>query len=146
MWDGKVAEGPGSCFFMVKDNTLVTPQLTDSVLESITRDTIIRLAKEELGLEVKERTIDRTELYLADEAFLCGSDDGAVSLHSPHEGKTDALIAAGGFHDDRVGFYHSFFFRLADHIVGRSCLDGAAHVQTFKFHQNFRAFRRHHAV
>lgn len=71
--DGKVAEGPGSCFFMVKDNTLVTPQLTDSVLESITRDTIIRLAKEELGLEVKERTIDRTELYLADEAFLCGS-------------------------------------------------------------------------
>ena len=47
--------------------------LTDSVLESITRDTIIRLAKEELGLEVKERTIDRTELYLADEAFLCGS-------------------------------------------------------------------------
>lgn len=71
--DGKVAEGPGSCFFMVKDNTLVTPQLTDSVLESITRDTIIRLAKEELGLEVKERTIDRTELYLVDEAFLCGS-------------------------------------------------------------------------
>lgn len=71
--DGKVAEGPGSCFFMVKDNTLVTPQLTDSVLESITRDTIIRLAKEELGLEVKERTIDRTELYLGDEAFLCGS-------------------------------------------------------------------------
>lgn len=47
--------------------------LTDSVLESITRDTIIQLAKEEMGLNVVERTIDRTELYLADEAFLCGS-------------------------------------------------------------------------
>ena len=70
---GKVAEGPGSCFFMVKGDTLVTPRLTDSVLESITRDTIICLAKEELGLKVEERTIDRTELYLADEAFLCGS-------------------------------------------------------------------------
>lgn len=71
--NSKVAEGPGSCFFMVKDNTLVTPLLTDSVLESITRDTIIRLAKEEMRLNVVERTIDRTELYLADEAFLCGS-------------------------------------------------------------------------
>jgi branched chain amino acid aminotransferase apoenzyme (EC 2.6.1.42) len=70
---GKVAEGPGSCFFMVKGKTLITPRLTDSVLESITRDTIIRLAQEESGLEVVERTIDRTELYMADEAFLCGS-------------------------------------------------------------------------
>lgn len=70
---GKVSEGPGSCFFMVKGNTLITPRLTDSVLESITRDTIISLAKEELCMEVEERTIDRTEIYLADEAFLCGS-------------------------------------------------------------------------
>lgn len=70
---GKVAEGPGSCFFMVKGDILITPRLTDSVLESITRDTIIQLAKEELGLKFVERTIDRTEVYMADEAFLCGS-------------------------------------------------------------------------
>ena len=70
---GKVAEGPGSCFFMVKGNTLITPRLTDSVLESITRDTIIKLATKELGLNFEERTIDRTEVYMADEAFLCGS-------------------------------------------------------------------------
>ncbi len=69
---GKVAEGPGSCFFMVVNGTLVTPKLTDSVLESITRDTIIKLAKA-LGIPVSERTIDRTELYACDEAFLCGS-------------------------------------------------------------------------
>lgn len=69
---GKVAEGPGSCFFIVKNGTLITPQLTDSVLESITRDTVIKIAKDK-GLSVVERTIDRTELYTCDEAFLCGS-------------------------------------------------------------------------
>lgn len=69
---GKVSEGPGSCFFMVKDGKIVTPQLTDAVLESITRDTIIQLAIH-MGIEVVERTIDRTELYTCDEAFLCGS-------------------------------------------------------------------------
>lgn len=70
---GKVAEGPGSCFFMVRQGVLYTPPCTASVLESITRDTIIRLAKEVLGIETVERDIDRTELYICDEAFLCGS-------------------------------------------------------------------------
>ena len=69
---GKVAEGPGSCFFMVKNGELVTPRLTDAVLESITRDTVIKLANY-AGIKVNERTIDRTELYTCDEAFLCGS-------------------------------------------------------------------------
>lgn len=71
--EGKVSEGPGSCFFMVRDNKLITPKLTDCVLESITRDTILRIAKEDLELNIEERSIDRTELYMADEAFLCGS-------------------------------------------------------------------------
>ena len=69
---GKVSEGPGSCFFIVSNGTLITPRLTDSVLESITRDTVIRLAKDN-GINVIERTVDRTELYTCDEAFLCGS-------------------------------------------------------------------------
>lgn len=69
---GKVAEGPGSCFFMISGGKLITPRLTDSVLESITRDTVIQLAKQ-LGIAVEERTVDRTELYTCDEAFLCGS-------------------------------------------------------------------------
>ena len=69
---GKVSEGPGSCFFMIRDKKIITPVHTDAVLESITRDTVIQLAKS-LGYEVVERTIDRTELYTADEAFLCGS-------------------------------------------------------------------------
>ena len=69
---GKVSEGPGSCFFMVRDKKLITPAFTDAVLESITRDSVIKIAKS-LGYEVIERTIDRTELYTADESFLCGS-------------------------------------------------------------------------
>lgn len=69
---GKVAEGPGSCFFMITNGVLITPVLTDSVLESITRDTIIKLAKA-IDIPVVERTVDRTELYTCDEAFLCGS-------------------------------------------------------------------------
>lgn len=69
---GKVSEGPGSCFFLVRNGELITPQLTDAVLESITRDTVIELAGY-LGIKVTERSIDRTELYTCDEAFLCGS-------------------------------------------------------------------------
>ncbi len=69
---GKIAEGPGSCLFLVRDKRLITPMITDSVLESITRDTIITIARE-LGITVEERTVDRTELYLCEEAFLCGS-------------------------------------------------------------------------
>ncbi len=69
---GKITEGPGSCLFMVKGNYLVTPMLTDGVLESITRDTIFHIAGD-IGLNVVERSLDRTELYVCDEAFLCGS-------------------------------------------------------------------------
>lgn len=69
---GKVSEGPGSCFFMIRNGKLITPAHTDAVLESITRDSVVKIA-ESLGHEVEERTIDRTELYTADEAFLCGS-------------------------------------------------------------------------
>jgi branched-chain amino acid aminotransferase len=70
--DGKISEGAGACLFIVKNNCLVTPTKTSSILESITRDTVIILAGD-LGIKVIERSIDRTELYLADEVFLCGS-------------------------------------------------------------------------
>lgn len=70
---GKVAEAPGACIVIVRDGKVITPDLTQSVLESITRDAIITLAREDLGLEVEERAVDRTELYMADEAFLCGT-------------------------------------------------------------------------
>ena len=57
---------------MVRDGQLVTPGVTESILESITRASIIELARD-LGVEVVERAIDRTELYIADEVFFCGT-------------------------------------------------------------------------
>jgi branched-chain amino acid aminotransferase len=70
---GKVSEAPGACVMMIRDGKLVTPDLTSSVLESITRDALLVLARQELGLTVEERPLDRTELYLADEVFICGT-------------------------------------------------------------------------
>ncbi len=67
-----VSEGSAMNIFMVKNNVLVTPPFTDDILEGITRDTIIKLAGDE-GIQVLERSIDRTELYGADELFFCGT-------------------------------------------------------------------------
>lgn len=77
---GKIAEGPGSCLFIIRDGVLITPPVTASILESITRNTIIELARDVLNIEVIGRDIDRTELYICDEAFLCGSAMEVVSV------------------------------------------------------------------
>jgi branched-chain amino acid aminotransferase len=70
---GTLAEAPGSCLVMVRNGRLVTPPGTSGVLEGITLATVEELAAQELGLELERREIDRTELYVADEAFLCGT-------------------------------------------------------------------------
>ncbi|RZQ54963.1 branched-chain amino acid aminotransferase [Pseudoalteromonas phenolica] len=77
-----VSEGPGSCFFMVRDGVLITPPLTASVLESVTRSTVLQIATEVLKLRVEEREIDRTELYIADEAFFCGTAVEIIPIRS----------------------------------------------------------------
>lgn len=69
---GKVSEGSGACFFMVRDGALHTPDTSSDILESITRATVITLARER-GIAVHERPIDRHEVYAAVEAFWCGS-------------------------------------------------------------------------
>ena len=71
--DGHVAEGSGENVFMLKGGKLVTPHLEDNALPGITRAAVAQLAQERLGLEVVERRIDRSELYLADEVFLSGT-------------------------------------------------------------------------
>ncbi|HET9896226.1 MAG TPA: aminotransferase class IV [Streptosporangiaceae bacterium] len=70
---GTVAESPGACVVMVRDGRLVTPPGTSGVLEGITVATIGDLAVEDLGVTLERREIDRTELYVADEIFLCGT-------------------------------------------------------------------------
>ena len=70
---GQVSEGTGENLFLLKNGKLSTPSIADSVLPGITRDTVIDLAQKELGIEVVERSITRSELYLADEIFLTGT-------------------------------------------------------------------------
>jgi len=71
--DGRVSEGTGENVFMLRRGTLVTPPVSSSILEGITRSSVLRLAQDELELPVCERPIDRTELYLADEVFMTGT-------------------------------------------------------------------------
>jgi branched-chain amino acid aminotransferase len=70
---GSVAEAPGACVVMYRDGRLVTPPGTSGVLEGITLSTVDELAEVHLGLPVERREVDRTELYVADELFLCGT-------------------------------------------------------------------------
>ena len=71
--DGHVSEGSAENLFMVKDGQVVTPPVTDDILEGITRRLVMNLLREELKMPVVERSIDRTELYTCDELILCGT-------------------------------------------------------------------------
>jgi branched-chain amino acid aminotransferase len=71
--EGHVSEGSGENIFMVCGDTLVTPAPSENVLIGITRDTVIRIAREELGIPTIERQIDKSELYVADEVFMTGT-------------------------------------------------------------------------
>jgi branched-chain amino acid aminotransferase len=70
---GHISEGSAENFFMVRDGQLVTPPVTSNILEGITRATVMQLAREEMGLVTVERSIDRSEIYICEEAFLCGT-------------------------------------------------------------------------
>jgi branched-chain amino acid aminotransferase len=69
---GKVCEATGMNIFMVRNNKLITPSFDQDILEGITRDSILTIAKN-LGIEIEQREIDKTELFIADEVFLCGT-------------------------------------------------------------------------
>lgn len=71
--DGHLAEGSAMNIFMLRDGILITPPVTDNILEGITRRSVIELAKKELGLTVVERPIDRSEIYVCEEFFLTGT-------------------------------------------------------------------------
>ena len=71
--DGHVSEGSAENLFMLKEGVFVTPPVTDDILEGVTRTLLMRVIKDELGMPLVERSIDRTELYTCDELFLCGT-------------------------------------------------------------------------
>jgi branched-chain amino acid aminotransferase len=70
--NGTVSEGPGGCLFVMRDGVFITPDVTSGILESVTRRTILEMAGS-VGVETFERTLGRTELYLAEEAFYSGT-------------------------------------------------------------------------
>ena len=78
--DGHISEGSAMNIFMVRDGIVITPPVTDNILEGITRKTAMELAKNELGLPVVERSIDRTELFMCDELFMTGSAAQIVAI------------------------------------------------------------------
>jgi branched-chain amino acid aminotransferase len=71
--DGQVSEGSAMNLFMVRNGRIVTPGVNHNILEGVTRRAVMQIAYEELGLSTEERSIDRTELYICDELFLCGT-------------------------------------------------------------------------
>ncbi len=71
--DGHISEGSAENFFLIRDGVVYTPPINANILEGITRRTVMHLLREDMGVEVVERNIDRTEVYLADEAFFCGT-------------------------------------------------------------------------
>jgi branched-chain amino acid aminotransferase len=70
--DGSVSEGSAENLFMVREGVLITPPGTDNILEGIVRQSLMRIASDE-GIPIQVRQVDRTELYIADEVFLCGT-------------------------------------------------------------------------
>ena len=80
--DGTVSEGSGENLFMVQNDEIITPSETDNCLLGITRNTIIQIAKNELNIDIKERRIHRSELYLSDEIFLTGTAAHVTSVGS----------------------------------------------------------------
>ena len=78
--DGHVAEGSAANFLLVRNGVVLTPPITDNILEGITRRTVIDLLRDELGIPVVERSIDRSEIYVADEAMFVGTGVQIVAI------------------------------------------------------------------
>lgn len=88
---GTIAEATGACVFMVRNGCVWTPPVTAGILESITRSSLIDLLSTELGHRVGERDIDRSELYVADEVFMCGTGHEVTPITS-----VDRIVVGDG--------------------------------------------------
>lgn len=104
--DGHVSEGSAENLFIVRGEELVTPPVTENILEGITRATVLELARE-MGIPTLERPIDRTELYLAQEVFLAGTAAGLVPIvqvdhRQIADGKPGAILGKLSAYYDRI--------------------------------------------
>ncbi len=109
-----ISEGSAMNIFMVKDGKLFTPPVTDDILEGITRDTVICIAKDIFGIEVNERSIDRTELYTADELFFCGTGAQISPI-----GSVDKRKISNGKMGEITRKLQSHYFRIVKNQVNQ---------------------------
>jgi len=102
-----VSEGSAMNVFMVKNGELLTPPVVDDILEGITRDSVIKIAYDELGLKTIERSIDRTELYTADELFFVGTGAQISPI-----GSVDKRTVGNGQMGEITRTLQGFYFKI----------------------------------
>lgn len=103
--DGHVSEGSAMNLFMVRDGKLVTPGVNENILEGVTRRAVCQIAYEELGIPCEDRSIDRTELYIADELFLCGTGAQIAPIISVDGRKVGGTGKVGPITERIMGIY-----------------------------------------
>ena len=96
--NGKVAEAGYACIYIIRDGVAITPPVSAGILESITREAVKELLAEELQMPVVERDVDRTELYVADEVFICGTavevqSVGSVDRYQVGDGEQGPVVS-----------------------------------------------------
>lgn len=105
--DGHVSEGSAENIFMLRDGVVATPSVKDNILEGITRRTVMTLLRDELGMEVVERSIDRTELYVADELWFTGTGVQIAAIT-----RIDHRPVGGGKMGPLVGELRDLYFNV----------------------------------
>jgi branched-chain amino acid aminotransferase len=120
--EGFVADGSGENIFVIKDGKIATPELANSILPGITRDTVIQIAQD-LGYPVEETQLIRSDLYLADEVFMCGTAAEVTPLRSvdDHElGVGEVTLAIQKAYLDTVKGQSERWAQWLDHVPSRA--------------------------
>lgn len=107
--DGHIAEMSSANFFMIRDGVVYTPPVQSNTLEGIVRRSLIQLLRDELGVKVVERDIDRTEVYIADEAFMCGTGVQVAAI-----GKVEHRLLGDGNIGPITGQLRDLFFQVVE--------------------------------
>jgi branched-chain amino acid aminotransferase len=112
--DGHVSEMSSANFFIVRDGVAITPPVTSNVLEGIVRRSVIQLLRDDLGVEVVERSIDRSEVYIADECFMCGTGVQIAAIT-----RVEHRAIGGGTMGDITARLRALFFDVVAGKVDR---------------------------
>ena len=107
--DGHISEMSAANFFMIRDGVVYTPPVQSNTLEGIVRRSLIQLLRDELGVKVVERNIDRTEVYIADEAFMCGTGVQIAAI-----GKVEHRLIGNGNIGAITGQLRDLFFQIVE--------------------------------